>query len=322
MPRASRPPTIRDGVELTHLDSPLFDGAQVTKRDLIDYLDAVAERLLPALRDRPLSVVRARPGQPPFMQKNLPRYAPDWIARVEIPTEASRRTVVYPLCQDRRTMLWLGNQRAVEFHPMLVRGPDAEVTELVVDLDPADGTPFRQVAAAALLVRDTLTAAGLAGAAKTSGSKGLHVVVPVGGVVGVPDAAAATRALAARAARLDPALVTTEFVRADRQGRIYLDPTRVGGASLAAVYGPRARPHLPVSYPVRWEDLPDVDPAGITVRTAPGLLGDRDPWRELLPAPQPLPGDLVAEGHLIPPPRVLAMHAGKRRAAAERGAPR
>src|SRR3954468_24379132 len=111
----------RDGVELTNLDAPAFDGAEVSKRAVVDYLDAVADRMLPSLRDRPLSVIRARPGQPPFMQKNLPRYAPDWIERVEIPAEASRRVVAYPLCQDRRTLLWLANQRAVEFHPMLVR---------------------------------------------------------------------------------------------------------------------------------------------------------------------------------------------------------
>ena len=314
------PPSSRDGVDLTHLDQPLFDDAGVTKGDLVDYLDAVAERMLPALQDRPLSVVRARPGQPPFMQKNLPRYAPDWIERVEIPAEASRRTVTYPLCQDRRTLLWLANQRAVEFHPMLVRGPGGEVTELVVDLDPPAGTAFARVASAARLVREALAGAGLAGAVKSSGSKGVHVVVPVAGGPSIPDVAAATRAIAARAGRLDERLVTTEYLLADRAGRIYLDPTRSGGASLAAVYGPRARPGLPVSFPVGWAALDDFEPGDATVRTALGLLGSADPWRAQLPAPQVLPADLVAEGHRIPVPRVAAMHEGKRRRAAARRA--
>ena len=89
--------TERDGVALTHLDQPLFDGADATKQDLIGYLDAVRTRILPALRDRPLSVMRIRPGQEPFVQKNLPRYAPDWIETAQVWADASRRTVTYPL---------------------------------------------------------------------------------------------------------------------------------------------------------------------------------------------------------------------------------
>jgi DNA ligase D len=310
----------RDGVELSNLDQPLFDGAEVTKRDLVDYLDAVADRILPVLRDRPLSVIRIRPGQPPFMQKNLPGYAPDWIERVSIWSQASRRTVIYPLCQDRRTLLWLANQRAVEFHPTLTRGADGEITDLVIDLDPPTGAPFGQVVAAALLVRRALAEVGLDSAVKTSGSKGVHVLVPLDPRVQLWDAAAATRALAERAARLDPDLVTTEFVIADRGGRIYLDPTRSGGASLASVYSPRARPGLPVSYPVGWADLVRTTPDQFTIRTVPALVADRDPWQEQLPAPQLLPEDLIAEGQAIPIPRVVAMHAGKRRRAAERRA--
>jgi len=199
----------RAGVDLTNLDEALFDGAGVTKRDLVDYLDAVCDRLLPGLRDRPLSVVRVRPGQPPFLQKNLPAYAPDWIPRITIWAQASQRSISYPLCHDRRTLLWLANQRAVEFHPTLVRGERGEVTELVVDLDPPEGAGFDQVVAAAVAVRQALDESGLAGAVKTSGSKGVHIVVPVVEGVGVEDAAAATRALAARAERVDPRTTTT-----------------------------------------------------------------------------------------------------------------
>ena len=320
MPRSRPPSPVHEGVALTNLDQPLFDGAGVVKRDLVDYLDAVADRMLPHLRDRPLSVVRARPGQPPFMQKNLPAHAPQWIERVEVPAEASRRVVTYPLCQDRRTLLWLANQRAVEYHPTLVRGRDGEVTHLVVDLDPPEGAGFAPVVAAAHLVHATVTAAGLTAAVKTSGAKGLHVVVPLAAGVRVVDAAAATRALAARAGRVDPALVTTEFLRAERDGRVYLDPTRAGGASLAAAYGPRARPGVPVSFPVAWDDLDRIDPAACTVRTAAALLDAHDPWVQAPPEPRALPADLVAEGHAIPLPRVVAMHAGKRRAAAARRA--
>src|ERR671938_19537 len=109
---------VRDGVPLTNLDQPLFDGADATKRDLVDYLDAVRDRLLPELRDRPLSVIRVLRGQAPFMQKNVPKYTPEW-----------------------------------------------------------DG--FRLALAAAQLSRAALAEAGLSGAVKTSGAKGLHVFVPL-----------------------------------------------------------------------------------------------------------------------------------------------
>ncbi|MET0460843.1 MAG: ATP-dependent DNA ligase, partial [Ilumatobacteraceae bacterium] len=93
----------RDGVKLTHLDEPLFEGAGRVKRELVDYLDAVSDRIIPALRDRPLSVIRATGGQEPFMQKNLPKYTPEWVERVPLWAEASKRTVSYALCNDRRT---------------------------------------------------------------------------------------------------------------------------------------------------------------------------------------------------------------------------
>ncbi|MEW2381779.1 non-homologous end-joining DNA ligase [Micromonospora sp. NPDC047707] len=311
----------RDGVTLTNLDQPLFDGAGATKRDLVDYLDAVSERIVPHLRDRPLSVVRVRPGQPPFMQKNLPRYTPDWVRRTGVWAEASHREVSYALCDDRRTLLWFANQRAVEYHPTLATVADLHrPTHLVLDLDPPEGAPFGTAVAAALLVRRALADAGLAGAVKTSGAKGVHVFVPVGGDATAEDMAAATRALASRAARLDPDLATTAFIREDRGGKVFIDSTRAGGATVVAAYSPRLRPGVPVSFPVSWDDLPAVTPADFTIGTAPALLAGQDPWADAMPAPRKLPDDLVAEGHTIPVARVQAMHEGKRRARARRAA--
>ncbi|MDA0632631.1 ATP-dependent DNA ligase [Nonomuraea sp. MCN248] len=307
----------RDGVALTNLDQPLFDGADATKRDLVDYLDAVRERILPALRGRALSVMRVRPGQPPFMQKNLPKYAPSWIRTVTIWAEASHRQVTYALCDDRRTLLWFANQRAVEYHPALLVGD--HFTHLVLDLDPPEGGDFSLVVRAAGLIREALGQAGLAGAVKTSGAKGVHVFVPVAAGPGLDDLAAATRAIAARAERLDPALATTAFIKEDRQGKVFLDSTRAGGATVVSAYSPRIRPGAPVSFPVSWDELDRVTPRDFTIRTAPGLLGDGDPWAACLPPPRSLPADLVEEGHTIPVARVQAMHEGKRRARARRG---
>src|ERR687894_2226409 len=130
----------RDGVPLTNLDQELFDGAGATKRDLVDYLDAVHEKILPGLRDRPLSVIRVRPGQPPFMQKNLPKYTPEWVESTPVWADRPKREVTYALANDSRTLLWFANQRAVEYHPALMRAPHWEhQTHLILDLDPPSG---------------------------------------------------------------------------------------------------------------------------------------------------------------------------------------
>src|SRR4051812_47922085 len=172
----------REGVSFTHLDEPLFDDAGATKRDLVEYLDAVRDRLIPELEDRPLSVIRVHRGQEAFMQKNVPKYTPEWVRTVEFWAETSKRDVSYALCNDRRTLLWFANQRAVEYHPTLMRvGDPYDLTHLVLDLDPPEGDGFAMAVQAALLVRQALADAGLEGAVKTSGAKGVHVFVPIVG---------------------------------------------------------------------------------------------------------------------------------------------
>ena len=309
----------RDGVKLTHLDEPLFEGAGRVKRELVDYLDAISDRIIPALRDRPLSVIRATGGQAPFMQKNLPKYTPEWVERIPLWAEASKRTVSYALCNDRRTLLWFANQRAIEYHPTLALAEHLDrATHLILDLDPPHADAFDQAVAAAHLVHQALDDVGLAGAVKTSGAKGVHVFVPITADVTMEDAAAATRAIARRAEQLDPRTATTAFLKADRDDKVFVDSTRSGGATVVAAYSPRARPGVPVSFPVAWADLDAVTPADFTIVDAVERLGGRDPWAEAMPEPQALSADLIAEGHEIPVARVAAMHEGKRRARAKR----
>ena len=304
----------RDGVELTNLDQPVFDGAEATKRDLVDYLDAVSARMLPGLTRRPLSVIRARPGAAPFMQKNLPKHAPDWIARVETWAETSQRTVTYALCEDRRTLLWFANQRAIEYHPTLTPMETTETHEIVLDLDPPEGGDFALVVAAAKLVREALTGVGLDAAVKTSGAKGLHIVAPLAAPLGIDDAFAVTRAICrprrgARRGRRDHRVHPR---RPRRPGVPRPDPRRLGDAR-RGVQPPR--PPRPAG----------VLPAGAGTRSttscrrrspcAPrwNVSATPIPWRELRPEPGTLADGLVDEGKQIPVPRVQAMHEGKRR---------
>jgi len=317
--RPKQPAEIRHDVELTNLDAPLADGAE-TKRELVDYLDAVADRIVPVLTGRPLSVVRVRPGQPPFMQKNLPKYTPEWVRTTNVWAYASHREIRYALCDDRRTLLWFANQRAVEYHVTLLPADGSHPNFVVLDLDPPPGAEFDAVIASAHLVRAALDELGLAGAVKTSGSKGVHIFVPLVDGAEPEAAAAATRAIAARAARLDPAVATTAYIVQDREGKVFIDATRAGGATVVAAYSPRLRPGVPVSFPLPWADLDHAHPSDFTIGNAAGLLGSADPWRELMPAPQHLPDSLVEEGRAIPVARVAAMHEGKRRARARRAA--
>jgi bifunctional non-homologous end joining protein LigD len=306
---------MRDGVTLTNLDQPLFEDANATKRDLVDYLDAAADRLIAVLSDRPLSVIRVVRGGPPFMQKNVPKYAPEWVPTVSLWAETSKRDVSYALCNDRRTLLWFANQRAIEYHPTLTRADRWDrATHLVLDIDPPDDDFFPLAVRAAQLVRQALSDAGLAGAVKTSGAKGVHVFVPIDADANIEEAAAATRALAARAERLDPSLATTAFIREDRQGKVFIDSTRAGGATVVSAYSPRVRPGVPVSFPVGWNELDRVTPADFTVHSVVPLIGKSDPWAEQMPESQRLNRDLVEEGREIPIARVQAMHEGKRRA--------
>src|SRR3954469_10064869 len=146
----------REGVALTSLDSALGDDLGVTKGDLVDYLDVFADRLVSQLAGRPLSIKRVRPGQPPFMQRNVSKGAPDWVRTVPVWSFGAHRQVHQVLCDDRRTLLWLANQRAVEFHVPFFHVGDQEPTGIVLDLDPPEGADFAVVVRAAELVRGAL----------------------------------------------------------------------------------------------------------------------------------------------------------------------
>jgi len=249
------------------------------------------------------------------MQKNVPKYTPDYVRTVDFWAEASHRNVSYALCNDRKTLLWFANQRAVEYHVTLVRAdrPD-RMTHLVLDLDPPEGDGFAMARTAAHLVRQILNDVGIDGAVKTSGAKGVHVFVPVDDTATLEDGAAATRAIAVRAEQLDPELATTAFMKEDRGHKVFVDSTRVGGATVVAAYSPRVRPGVPMSFPVGWDALDDVTPGDFTIHNAVEQLGARDPWAQQMPAPQRIPAELIDHGHTIPVPRVQAMHEGKRRA--------
>ncbi|HEV3504936.1 MAG TPA: non-homologous end-joining DNA ligase [Actinomycetes bacterium] len=275
-----------DRVEITHPEKVLFPADGITKADLVAYYRTVAPRMLPLISGRPVTLQRFPDGigRAGFLQKQVGRHFPDWIERVTAPNRRTRQgtvreEVTYAVCRTADDLAYLANQGCITPHVWLSRAPDIHhPDQMVFDLDPAsDDLGVLRLAAASL--RDLLTELGLAAFLKSSGSRGLHVVVPL-----VPAADtdtvkvfsfAVTEALATR----HPDELTTEGRIANRHGRLYLDIGRNGYAqTMAAPYAVRALPGAPVSVPLDWSELDGFVPGRDTVTTIGDRLAAPDPW--------------------------------------------
>ena len=291
----------RRRVEVTRPDKPLWPALGITKRMFVDYLGSVADRIIPWLHDRPLTLVRAPDGVDGqrYFQKDTPAYAPSWIRTVKIPAPSAKRDVAYTVCNEAATLAWLGNQAALEFHPAPVRRDRLERPDLlVVDIDPPEGA-FGAAVDVAFLVLDVLDDLGMTALVKTTGGKGLHIVVPIVRHVSPEQLRGAATRLTAIVADRRPDLVTAEFRKAGRKGRVLLDPSRNGtGATIVAPYSPRARTEATVSFPVLPDELRSIDPGDFTVATVPQQLNGAGParWTEAADdRPQRLPASLLRD---------------------------
>ena len=301
-PAKPRPPA---EVEVSRPDKVLWPALAVTKRDYVDYLGAVADRMLPWLRRRPLTLVRAPDGVEGerYFQKSAPTYAPPWVSTVVIAAPSAKRDVTYTICDDPATLSWLGNQAVLEFHPAPVRADLLERPDLlVVDIDPPDGS-FDLAVEVARVVLETLEDLGVPAGVKTTGGKGLHVFSPIERRYDAGRLRAAASELTRIVAERAPDLVTGEFRKADRGGRVMLDPSRNSpGATVVAPYSPRARSAGTVSFPLVPADLGRVRPEDYTLRTAPSLLGGAGPaaWVALAQTRTRLPSRLLVDTPAFP----------------------
>lgn len=272
---------------LTSPQKVLWPAVGATKADLWHYLENVAERMLPQVSGRPLSLLRRPNGVEAegFLQKNLPDTAPAWLPRHEQWTPTSRRTVAYALAERTDDLRWMANQAAVELHEMLVRTDRDDRPDLLVfDLDPGEQGP--QAPQAARWLREVLDELGLETAIKTSGKRGLHVIVPIERRYGFSQARAFGLATARACADRHPDALTVAMRKADRNGRLLLDWSRNGAAqTMVAPWSPRATPTATVSMPLRWDEATDgLDPSAFTIANA---LQRPDPWEDL-PSPHRL----------------------------------
>lgn len=273
----------RRRVELSNPGKVFFPDSKITKGDVVDYYRRVAKHMLPFLEDRPLAVQRYPDGigGEGFYQKNRPDHFPDWIEPVEVETEEGTHTHV--VCQDAATLVYLANQACIAFHSWLsrkdaLRRPD----QLVFDLDPS-GCGFDDVRFAARVVRRLLDELECRSFCKTTGSRGLHVVVPLKRETDFDDVRGLARDIAGVAADREPRRLTTKTRKDARRGRLFLDYLRNSYAQHAVVpYSLRALPGAPVATPLDWAELDDasLDAQSWRLENLFRRLGQRaDPWK-------------------------------------------
>ena len=285
LPRSNETVTF-EGVRLTHPDRTLYPENGLTKLDLARYYRAVAEWALPHLTHRPLTLVRCPGGHGKscFYQKHLGTGAPAAIGHVDVPEGG--KTEPYPVISDLAGLIGLVQMDVIEIHPSGATADKLETPDRVtIDLDPDEGLPWQRVAETAVNVRDALRGIGLESFAKTTGGKGLHVVIPLTPKLDWDEVKAFAKWIADSFVAQRPEDFTANMAKKARHGRIYIDYLRNGrGATAVGAYSPRARPGAPVSTPLSWEEVENgVLPQEFTVETVPQRLAAlrSEPWAEI-----------------------------------------
>jgi bifunctional non-homologous end joining protein LigD len=256
-------------LRLSNLDKPMFpDG--VTKGDLVQYYASVASVLLPHLAGRPLSMSRYPDGidGPTFYEKRAPGHQPDWMATVPVPSDSMGGIIDFLIADSREALMWFANMGCIEVHPFHARAESLDRPDWAVfDLDPADGASWEQVVDAALLLRQALDRLRLRSYPKLSGSRGLHVYLPLDPVHPFERIRRFVDAVGKLLAAADPDTVTMAWEKPKRAGRVFVDANRnASGQTIASVYSVRPRPGAPVSAPLRWEEVGSVANGDVTVR--------------------------------------------------------
>jgi bifunctional non-homologous end joining protein LigD len=266
------PPARR--VRITNRDKPYFPEEGITKGDLVDYYRAIAPALVPHLRERPFTMIRRPDGiaGAHFFQKDRPPHMPDWIPVAPLPSGSGpgHRVIRFPVVNDADALVWMANAGCVDMnHWYSRRDMPGHPDYVLFDLDPAEGSGFREAVRVALLVREVLGLLGLVGYAKTSSARGLHVMVPVDRVHTFEEARAFCRLVGSALEQTHRGLVTTEWAKERRRG-VLVDANQVAYAkTISSVYSVRPRPGAPVSTPLEWDEVDEeLDPRELTMAVA------------------------------------------------------
>lgn len=280
-------PTIELGqhsIEVSHGDRIVFPDVGITKQDVIDYYLWAAEYMAPHVRGRPLVMLRFPNGLDGdhFFQKQASDHFPDWISRVELPRRSGGEVEHAVVCDDAATIVYVANQGAFELHTLLVDGSRPEhPDQLILDLDPSTDE-LGPVIGAARTVREVLGDLDVPSFVKSTGSRGVHVHLPLDGAVDIDRVHDVAGVLADRVAEQDPGSLTTAHAKKDRGDRVFVDWLRNGyGQHAVAPYSVRARPGAPVAVPMDWSEVTDsgFDPRRYTIRNVRRRLAQKDdPW--------------------------------------------
>ena len=261
---------------ITHPEKVLFPDDGITKGEVAAYYEAVAPAMIPHIRARPISMERypAGIGKKGFFHKDVSKGFPAWLERVEVPKKDG--TVHHPIVTDTRSLLWIANQNCITPHVWVSRAPDLYHPDVCVfDLDPSREDQPDVLRAAALALRALLEELGLPSWAKTTGSKGFHIVVPLDGKADMGTVERFAHRVGTLLVTRHPRELTQEFSKADRHGRILVDTGRNGySATWAAPYAVRARRGAPVSAPCTWDEIHtgEMLPQTVTLRSMPARL--------------------------------------------------
>jgi bifunctional non-homologous end joining protein LigD len=258
-------------LKFTNLSKVLYPGDGINKRDLINYYDAVADLLIPHLRDRPLSLKRYPNGidHAFFFQKDAEDKVPEWVRLEPIFSEHNQDKIHYIICNDRATLLYLANLACIDQNPWMSSMGSLDNPDFaIIDLDPTEGCPYSQIVEAAQIVKKTLDALGIQGYPKTTGGDGMHIYIPLEPVYTFEQVRSFAELLSILTIRESPGLFTTPRAVAQRKkAKVYFDYLQISSAkTIATAYVLRAHPGAPVSTPLDWSEVkPGLDPSQFNI---------------------------------------------------------
>jgi bifunctional non-homologous end joining protein LigD len=270
-------------VEFTNLNKTIFPKLKITKSQIIEYYIKTAPKMLGFLANRPLVLTRFPDGidQEGFYEKDAPQGTPSWVRTVKIHSETAKRDVNYVLCNDLDTLIWLANLATIEIHMPFSKADSREKPDMVFfDVDPEPPATFDDAVTVALLLKEKLDGIGLESYVKTSGKKGLHVIIPIVGEHVFRETRAFVHKIGQQLAK-EQKLVVSEFTETKKPGKVFVDYLQNShGRTMVAPYSLRAVPEATVSAPLEWGEVEKgIKPTELNIFSV--VKREKDPWKKI-----------------------------------------
>jgi bifunctional non-homologous end joining protein LigD len=277
-------------VEFTNLDKTIFPKLKITKAQVIEYYIKAAPKMLDVLENRPLVLTRFPDGidKEGFYEKDSPQGKPSWVKTVKIYSETAKRDVNYVLCNDLDTLIWLANLAAIEIHMPFSKADSREKPDMVFfDIDPEPPATYKEATTVALLLKEKLDNLGLESYVKTSGKKGIHVLIPIVPEHSFRETRNFVHKIGQQLAK-EQKLVVSEFKETKKPGKVFVDYLQNShGRTMACPYSLRAVPEATVSTPLEWSEVKKgIKPTELNIFSV--VKREKDPWKGILENKQKL----------------------------------